>query len=31
MSLSDVRNAVRLVLEMVKRLDEETVKKLTEW
>ncbi|MBO3754688.1 MAG: peptidase M28, partial [Candidatus Brockarchaeota archaeon] len=31
MSLSDVRNAVRLVLEMVKRLDAETVRKLTEW
>ncbi len=31
MSLSDVRNAVRLVLELVKRLDVETVKKLTEW
>jgi len=31
MSLSDVRNAVRLVLEMVKKLDAETVRKLTEW
>lgn len=31
MSLSDVNNAVRLVIELVKRLDAETVRKLTEW
>lgn len=31
MSLNDVRNAVKLVIELVKRLDAETVRKLTEW
>lgn len=31
LSLSDVRNAVKLVIELVKRLDAETVRKLTEW
>lgn len=31
MSLNDVKNAVRLVIELVKRLDVETVRKFTEW
>lgn len=31
LSLSDVRNSVKLVIELIKRLDAETVRKLTEW
>ncbi|MGQ9479179.1 MAG: M42 family metallopeptidase [Thermoproteota archaeon] len=31
MNLNDVRNAVRLVIELVKKLDSETVAKLTQW
>lgn len=31
MSLNDLRNAVKLTLELVKKLDAETVRELTEW